>query len=160
MPVPVPVPCHLRPSPNKVGACRPARVNIYRPRQTSLPGNLGKSISQDSMLTVKLGWEDFVNQRRERGDLSSLEALPYPARRLFRQYKDRGAPVVLSEKNWTEGHRQAAIVRGPHCSEMEHTPFIRKEFASMVGKGQWIVLPYSVTRNLPGLRLSPPGFKE
>ena len=30
----------------------------------------------------------------------------------------------------------------------------------MVEKGQWAVLPYSVARTLPGLRLSPPGVKE
>ena len=29
----------------------------------------------------------------------------------------------------------------------------------MVEKGQWLVLPYSVTKRLPGLRLSPPGVK-
>ena len=30
----------------------------------------------------------------------------------------------------------------------------------MVGKGQWVMLLYLVTQNLPGLRLSPPGVKE
>ena len=29
----------------------------------------------------------------------------------------------------------------------------------MVAKGQWVVLPYSVAKRLPGLRLSPPGVK-
>ena len=29
----------------------------------------------------------------------------------------------------------------------------------MVAKGQWVLLPYSVTKQLPGLRLSPPGVK-
>ena len=38
---------------------------------------------------------------------------------------------------------------------MEHTPLLRKEFASMVRKGQWVMLPYLVPQNLPGLRLSP-----
>ena len=29
----------------------------------------------------------------------------------------------------------------------------------MVEKGQWTVLPYSVAKRIPGLRLSPPGVK-
>ena len=29
----------------------------------------------------------------------------------------------------------------------------------MIEKGQWVVLPYSVAKGLPGLRLSPPGVK-
>ena len=29
----------------------------------------------------------------------------------------------------------------------------------MVEKGQWVVLPYLVSKRLPGLRLSPPGVK-
>ncbi|KAL3815966.1 hypothetical protein ACHAXA_008925 [Cyclostephanos tholiformis] len=31
------------------------------------------------------------------------------------------------------------------------------EFVNMIHKGQWIVLPYSSVRDLPGLRVSPPG---
>ncbi len=27
----------------------------------------------------------------------------------------------------------------------------------MINKGQWVVLPYSAVRHLPGLRISPPG---
>ena len=30
----------------------------------------------------------------------------------------------------------------------------------MVGKGQWVVLPYLVAKELPELRLRPPGVKE
>ena len=49
--------------------------------------------------------------------------------------------------------------RGPHRSATEHAPFLREKFASMVEKGQWVVLPYYVAKRLPGLRLSPPGVK-
>ena len=38
-------------------------------------------------------------------------------------------------------------------------PFLREEFASMVKKGQWVVLPYSLAKGLSGLRLSPSGMK-
>ena len=85
--------------------------------------------------------------------------MKHPARRLLRQYKHRGAPVVLMSGSWTEGERQAALKRGPHRSATEHTLFLREEFSSMIEKGQWVVLPYSVAKGLPGLRLSPPGVK-
>ena len=29
----------------------------------------------------------------------------------------------------------------------------------MIEKGQWVVLPYSLAKGLPGLRLIPPGVK-
>ena len=69
----------------------------------------------------------------------------HPARQLLRQYKFRGAPVVLAGKEWTEDQRLAALKRGPHKSGLEQTPFLRREFASMVKKGQWVVLPYLVS---------------
>ena len=53
----------------------------------------------------------------------------------------------------------AALQRGPHKSAREKTPFLRREFASMVAKRQWVVLPYSIAKRLPGLRLSLPGVK-
>ena len=67
--------------------------------------------------------------------------------------------MVLMSGSWTEGERQAALKRGPHRSATEHTLFLREEFASMIEKGQWVVLPYSVAKGLPGLRLIPPGVK-
>ena len=49
------------------------------------------------------------------------------------------------------------ITRGPHKSCHEHITFLHEEFINMINKQQWIVLPYSVAKTLPGLRLSPPG---
>ena len=107
----------------------------------------------------RIGWAEFVRWRRGHGDFSSLLEANHPARRLLRQYNHRGAPVVLMTGSWTEGERQAALKRGPHRSAKEHTPFLREEFASMVENRQWVVLPYSVAKGLPGLRLSPPSVK-
>ena len=67
--------------------------------------------------------------------------------------------MVLMSGSSTEGERQAALKQGPHRSATEHTLFLRKEFASMIEKGQWVVLPYPLAKGLPGLRLSPPGVK-
>ena len=40
---------------------------------------------------------------------------------------------------------------------MEHLEYLEEEFEDMMDKGQWVVLPYSTVKNLPGLRISPPG---
>ena len=98
-------------------------------------------------------------QRRGRGDFSFLLEVEHPARCLLRQYKHCGVPVMLRTGEWTEGERLAALKRGPQKSATKHAPFLRKELASLVEKGQWTVLPYLVAKRLPGLRLSPPGIK-
>ena len=43
---------------------------------------------------------------------------------------------------------------------MVHIPFLQEDFALMVRKGQWVVFPYLVDKDLPGLRFSPLGVKE
>ena len=125
-----------------------------------MPDDLGKLITRDAALVKECGWEAFVASRRGRGDFANLSEVDHPVRRLLRQYKHRGAPVVLGDSGWTEVQRQVALRRRPHKSALEHAPFLRKEFASMVRKGQWVVFPYSVAKTLPGLRLSPLGVKE
>ena len=127
--------------------------------QASLPDDIGKYVARDAKEVERLGWAEFVRRRRGRGDYSSLADVKHPAQRLLRQYKHRGAPVVLASGSWTEGELQAALKRGTHWSTTEHTLFLRKEFSSMIEKGQWVVLPYSVAKGLPGLWLSPPGVK-
>ena len=59
-----------------------------------------------------------------------------------------------------EEDRQQALDRGQHQSNMAHAHFLREEFALMVEKGQWVVLPYLVSKELPGIRLRPPVAKE
>ena len=133
---------------------RPTR--IPRPTQATLLDDIGKYVARDAKEVQRLGWAEFVQRRRGCGDFSSLANVQHPVRRLLRKYKHRGAPVVLMSGSWTEGERQAALKRGPHRSAKEHTLFLREEFALMIEKGQWVVLPYLVAKGLPGLRLSPP----
>ena len=52
-----------------------------------------------------------------------------------------------------EGERQAELKRGPHQSATEHTPFLREEFASMVEKGQWVVLPILGSQGADGTQV-------
>ena len=67
---------------------------------------------------------------------------------------------MLLGQIYTEAERLMVLSRSPHRSAIEHAPFLRRKFTSMVKKRQWAVLPYSMAKLLPGLRLSPPGVKE
>ena len=82
-----------------------------------------------------------MHWRRGRRDFASLSEVKHLARSLLRQYKHHGAPVVMMTGKLLEEKLQAALKRGPHRSATEHTPFLREEFASMIEKGQWVVLP-------------------
>ena len=82
-----------------------------------------------------------MRRRRGRRDFASLADVKHLARRLLRQYRHRGVPVVLMWGSWTEGECQVALKRGPHRSATEHTLFLWEEFASVIEKGQWVVLP-------------------
>ena len=50
-----------------------------------------------------------------------------------------------------------AMKRGAHKSCYDYVEFLEEEFQDMIAKGQWMVLPYKAVRDMPGLRLSPPG---
>ena len=117
-------------------------TQIPRPKQAQPPNNIGKYVARDAKEVTRLGLTEFVRRRRGRGDFASLADVKYPARRLLRQYKHHGAPVVLMSGSWTQGELQVALKRGPQRSATEHTLLLREEFASMIEKGQWVVIPY------------------
>ena len=125
---------------SELAAKRPTR--IPRPKQAQLPDNISKYVTRDAGEVKRLGWTEFVRRRRGRGDFASLVDVKHLVQRLLRQYKHRGAPVLLMSGSWTEGECQAALKRGPHRSATEQTLFLREEFSSMIEKGQWVVLPY------------------
>ena len=142
IPVSIPSPLHAS-----------KRLRIPAP---SLPQELGELIERDVSLLKSLGWNSFVKHRRQRGDFSSL-SFKHPATRLLRHYKHHGAPVKLHSAPWSRQQLTAAVRRGPHRSCIDHIDFLEEEFVDMINKEQWIVLPYSSVKHLPGLRLSPPG---
>ena len=45
-------------------------------------------------------------------------------------------------KGWTEDQRVIALKQGPYKSVLDQNPFLRREFASMVAKGQWVEFLY------------------
>ena len=68
--------------------------------------------------------------------------------------------MVFSGQRWTEGQWIEALDRVPHKSTLAHVPFLQEEFDLIVVKEQWVIFPYSVTKELQGIRLRPLGVKE
>lgn len=58
---------------------------------------------------------------------------------------------------WNQEELNTAMKRGPHKSANEHVEFLCEDFADMIDKDQWLILPFEEVKDLPGLRLSPPG---
>ena len=136
------------------------QATLPRHQQRILPDKLGKYITQYAALVGKLVWERFVKERRGRGDLMDLEGMYQLSYFLLQKYRHRVSPVVLAGREWTKEEHQRALEFGPHQSMMYHVPFIIEKFDLMVGKGKWVVLPYSVAKHLMGPRLIPPRVKE
>ena len=70
-------------------------------QMVSIPQGLSKlslcdRIAADTELLQQVGWGKFVSKKRGRNDFSHLNRVSHHARRLLRQYKHRGAPVMLS----------------------------------------------------------------
>ena len=125
--------------------------------EPAAPINLTDHITRGTALFKRLGWRQFVEQRRSRSDFASLNKVDHPAQRLLKFYKERGAPVKMVTKPWSQDQISAALARGAHRSCVEHIEFLHEEFNGMILKSQWVVLPAEEVMHLPGLRVSPPG---
>ena len=141
-------PCQVDPTPAK---------RIASSVADHLPEELGELICRDVQLLSRLGWRQFVKRKRGRGDFSDLGNVDHPARRLLGLLKSTGAPVKSSCPPWPRHRLLEAIRRGPHKSCNEYIDFLEEEFIDMMEKGQWVILPESIARDLPGLQVSPPG---
>ena len=117
---------------------------------------LSKYIDRDTALLRKFGWKHLVHLRRGVGDFGEL-VTDHPARHTLQHLKTKGAPVLMSTAPWTTERVHQAMVRGPHKSSHEHRDFLSEEMASMVEKGQWVVVRYEAVKDLSGLRISPVG---
>ena len=120
-----------------------------------LPKDLGKYIERDAKLLKKFGWTGLVQQRRNR-DLSNLQ-FEHPAQRLLKHYTHHGALVRFSTAKWSKDRINQAICRGAHRLCNDYLEFLKSEFIEMIKNNQWIILPYSIVQDFPGLRISPPG---
>ena len=136
---------------------RPAK-KLRIPGPAAASEDLGTYIDRDVNLLNRLGWTEFVEHRRPRSDLHpNVKDLPHPASRLLHRYQQHGVPIRFHTPPWNQSQIDRALDRGPHRSCHEHIDFLEEEFIDMINKGYWVVLPYSQCKDLPGLRLSPPG---
>ena len=137
----------------------PAKKRVSFPAENyGLPAELGECIHRDMELLQRVGWQRFVKERRNGGDLADLSQVDnHPARRLLMLYKNRGVPVKFSSPKWSRSQIHDALSRGAHQSCNEHIDFLNEEFIDMIKKGQWVILPAAMAMELEGLRLSPPG---
>ena len=124
---------------------------------SNLPHELGKLIYKDVVLLKKLGWKKFITMKKGKGDFNNLHNLQHPAKHILQKYKTTGVPVVTSNTPLSSKDLDKAIHRGPHPSANNYANFLCGEFISMINKEQWIVLPYDDIKNIPNLRISPPG---
>ena len=130
--------------------------SLRPPATVEVSAELGTYVTRDVKLLKEMGWKSFVS-RCQRGDFAEVTKLPHPASRLLQHYKIHGAPVKLTTNPWKRHTIELALAQGLHRSCMEHIDFLHEEFIDMINKQQWVVLPYSEAKHLPGLRLSPPG---
>jgi hypothetical protein len=101
---------------------------------------------------------DFVRQFQPSKDLQpNLQDLPHPAANLLQQLRNDGASVPLEAPPWTIEQQRAAIDRGAHKSSYAYLEFLREDFADMIRKRFWIVLPAADVIGQPELRISPVG---
>ena len=91
---------------------------------------------------------------------SRLDNLQHPAADLLKQMRDEGVPVPMDTSSWTSKHKDDCVAYGCHKSAEMHKEFIREEMADFIEKGFWVVLPYSIAKDLPDSAYSPPGTKE
>lgn len=85
-------------------------------------------------------------------DLSPQVALlRHPARGLLDTLRTTGARAQSTQLPWSHTQLQMALARGPHKSAKENVAFLREEFADMIRKGHWTLLPAEDVIDLPTL---------
>jgi hypothetical protein len=143
----------------------PMRPPCHRGKQAQLtqptaPDDLNamvQSLAADYALAAS--WTEFVeNFRGHQGDTHpQVRHIPHTAATLLEDLRRNGAGVQLSTPSWTMAQKEAALERGAHQSAKAHTTFLRGEFADMIRKKQWILLPSALVMTQEELRLSPLG---
>jgi hypothetical protein len=68
-----------------------------------------------------------------------------------------GATVGMKTPPWSNERKLESLVRGAQKSAKEHVDFMCYEFADMIHKGQWVLLPAHMVLDEENLRLSPIG---
>ena len=123
----------------------------------SMSEKLGEYIVNYAELLARVGWTEFVRQKRVCSDLASLQNVHHSGKCLLTKLKIRGATVRFHTQEWSRENISTTLARGSHKSCMEYLKFLHEEFTDMIQKGQWVILPANSVVDLPGLQISPPG---
>ena len=65
---------------------------------------------------------------------------------------------MMKTAPWYAERIYDGLKRGPHKSSHRGIEFLREVYADMMDKEQWTVLPASLVKDIPGIRLSPLGL--
>ena len=130
-------------------------VEVNNESGDELKEKFQEQINRDAAQLQNLGWKNFVNGKRKRGDLTSLENVHHPARPYLEYLGAHGSPVEFSTAPWSREKIDQALSRGAHKSCMGFLEFLHEEFVDMINKGQWVILPASAVKDMPGLRIFP-----
>lgn len=118
----------------------------------------------DNLSTALLhspSWSSFVEQMHGPPHLKpDLQDIPHPAGAYLAHLREHGVPVIMCTEPLSPEQLKEQLDRGCHKSAQNHADFVRDEMADFVESGYWLVLPYDLIKDLPGLRLSPLGVKE
>jgi len=66
----------------------------------------------------------------------------------------------MDTSSWASKYKDDCIAYGFHKLAEMHKEFILEEMADFIEKGFWVVLPYSIAKDLPNSAYSPLETKE
>lgn len=72
---------------------------------------------------------------------------------LLLKFAKEGAPVQFVTPVWSLEPVAQTLLHGPHHSAMLFEQFGIIKMAEMIYQCHWVVLPYKLVQNLPGLRI-------
>ena len=118
---------------------------------------IGELIDLATEVYKRFGWHKTAAIFRSDDAAPDIDQLPHPAAPLLHRIAKNGAPVVISTEPWTRDMLDARAERGSHSSADDHKEFLVEEHLDFGRKGFWVLLPYDLVKDEPGLRLSPLG---
>jgi hypothetical protein len=119
---------------------------------------LGEYVVLYSSRYWRQGWQKFVTGCRLPSDFATnVKELPHHAAHLLDHLCCHGASVLFNTMPWTHVHLEATLARGSHKSAVEYLDFLQTAFLNMMKRGQWILLPYALVKDIPNLCPSPLG---
>ena len=120
--------------------------------------SLGKLAMETGHRVRSSGWQQVVSELRGSSNISvGVHNLPHKASRLLDHLRRRGAAVPMTSPPWSIDEKGQAMARGPHQSSHGERDFVAREMLDFCRQGYWLVVPYSVVKDWPNLRISPLG---